>query len=731
MVFRAHACGVFPCPDPIPMTTKNRREFLRLAAGSLGAATAIGMLPPGIRKALALPANNVTGTINDVEHIVILMQENRSFDHYFGSLRGVRGFGDPRPIQLPGGDPVWHQPNGTGYVLPFRPQTDDLGLAFVQDLVHDWQTTHHAWNNGNYNQWVPQKGEATMAYFTREDIPFHYALADAFTICDAYHCSLLGPTDPNRYYMWTGWVGNDGTGGGPVIDNAEAGYDWSTYPERLQAAGVSWRIYQDAGEGLDAAGFWGWTGDNPYIGNYGDNSLLYFHQYQNAQPGDPLYQGARIGTNALGGESFFTQLQADVSNGTLPQVSWIAAPEAYSEHGNWPANYGAWYVSQVLDILTSNADLWSKTVFIVTYDENDGFFDHVPPPYAPANANIGLSTVDIANEIYAGDADNDAGPYGLGVRVPMIIVSPWSKGGWVCSQTFDHTSIIQFIEQRFGSQYPGLSETNITAWRRAICGDLTAAFNFATPDAAPPTMPSTAGYVPPDSDRHDDFDAVPPFEQTLPNQEPGLRPARALPYAFSVSGRIEADAGRYWLDFDNTGLAGAGFQIYSSNRSDGPWSYTLGAATNVSDHWTGSEYALSAYGPNGFLRTFSGNLDIATASGGANPEVQATFDASSSTLILQLQNSGRGDCVLTLAPNFYSDAPAQTQALAAGQSVTVEWPLAASSNWYDLSITSDSDPSYLRRLAGHMEDGNPSTSDPAIGAGSGGGSDRIFDNGFE
>jgi len=709
------------------MTSKNRRDFLRLAAGSIGAASAFGMLPPGIRKALALPANNVTGTINDIEHIVILMQENRSFDHYFGTLRGVRGFGDPRPIQLPGGVPVWHQPNGTGYVLPFHPQADNLGLQFVQDLAHDWQSTHLAWNNGIYDQWVPQKGEATMAYFTREDIPFHYALADAFTICDAYHCSLLGPTDPNRYYMWTGWVGNDGSGGGPVIDNAEAGYDWSTYPERLQAAGVSWKIYQDAGEGLDAAHYWGWTGDAPYIGNYGDNSLLYFHQYQNSQPGDPLFQGALIGTNALNGDGFFDQLQADVTNGTLPQVSWIAAPEAYSEHGNWPANYGAWYVSQVLDVLTSNADLWSKTVFIITYDENDGFFDHVPPPYAPANANIGLSTVDIANEIYPGDADNMAGPYGLGVRVPMLIVSPWTKGGFVCSQTFDHTSIIQFIEQRFGSQYPGLMESNITAWRRAICGDLTAAFNFATPDATLPELPSTAGYVPPDNDRHNDFDAVPPIDQALPKQEPGLRFARALPYAFDVSGHIEAGSGRYWLDFANTGAAGAAFQIYSSNRSDGPWSYTLGSGTTTTDHWTGNEYALSAYGPNGFLRMFSGDLAAAIADGGANPEVTTSYDAAAGNLVLQLQNTGSGDCVLSLSPNFYSNAAAQAIALAAGQTVTVNWPIAANANWYDISLTSDSDPRYLRRLAGHFEDGNPSVSDPAIGIDG----DRIFGDSFE
>ncbi len=190
------------------------------------------------------------------------MQENRSFDHYFGSLRGVRGFGDPRPFTLASGRSVWHQPYAASpddYLLPFRPAAEDLGLQFLEDLPHGWNDTHAAANGGRYDGWVQAKGTTTMAYLTREDIPFHYALADAFTICDAYHCSMLSSTDPNRYYMWSGYVGNDGKGDGPVLDNAEKGYDWTTYPERLEQAGVSWKIYQDIGTGLDAAGGWGWT----------------------------------------------------------------------------------------------------------------------------------------------------------------------------------------------------------------------------------------------------------------------------------------------------------------------------------------------------------------------------------------------------------------------------------------------------------------------------------------
>jgi phospholipase C len=315
----------------------DRRSFLKLLSTSAFAAA----FPASIARALVIPANRRTGTIEDVEHIVFMMQENRSFDHYFGSLRGVRGFGDPRAVKLPSGKSVWHQPdsgNPDGFVLPFHPPAPDLGLQFLQDLAHDWTTTHAAWNGGKYDGWVPNKGTTTMAHLTRQDIPFHYALADAFTVCDAYHCSLMGPTDPNRYHMWTGWVGNDGNSGGPVLDNAEAGYDWSTYPELLEKAGISWKIYQDVGDGLDAADFWGFT-DDAYIGNFGDNSLLYFHQYQNAPDTSPLAEKARVGTNIAKSGTLFDTFRQDVLANKLPQVSWVVAPEAYTEHPNWPANF--------------------------------------------------------------------------------------------------------------------------------------------------------------------------------------------------------------------------------------------------------------------------------------------------------------------------------------------------------------------------------------------------------
>jgi phospholipase C len=623
------------------MSKTGRRSFLKV----MGSGTLAATLPMSITRALAIPANDRTGTIEDVEHIIILTQENRSFDHHFGTLRGVRGFGDPRAVILPSGKTVWHQPNGSGEVLPFRPNVDNLGMTFLPDPPHGWNDTHAAWNGGKHDQWVPNKGVTAMTYHTRKDIPYHYALADAFTVCDAYHCSVMGPTDPNRYHLWTGWLGNNGAGGGPVITNAEAGYHWSTFPERLEQAGISWKVYQDIGRGLDAAGFWGWTGDEPYVGNYGDNSLLYFHQYQNALPGTPLADKAKTGTHILANNRDPVRLmdvfRADVLSGNLPQVSWIAAPEAYSEHPNWPANYGAWYISQFIDILVSNPEVWSKTALFVHYDEEGGFFDHQVPPTPPQSSANGLSTVATTNEIFPGDGTHPSGPYGLGMRVPMIVVSPWSKGGWVNSQVFDHTSLIRFIEARFGGTSGLLEETNITPWRRAVAGDLTSAFDFEKPHGPQRVrLPGTDGYKPADFLFHPDFNVVPPANQALPKQEPGVRPARALPYALHAHAAIQVSDGSFRVDFGNTGSATAVFQVHSGSDAHIPRTYTVEPGKSLTDTWNlGSigvaDCDLSVSGPNGFLRAFKGSVSGLRK---AQLDVRANYDDKKNGITLVLAN---------------------------------------------------------------------------------------------
>ena len=681
------------------MTELNRRRFLQIA----GATAGFTALSGSIERAAAIPAGRRTGTLKDVEHIVVLMQENRSFDHYFGSLRGVRGFGDPRPVQLGTGKPVWHQPDGDAEVLPYRPDAQDLGMKFIEGLNHEWTGSHAAVNGGRYDQWIPAKSAATMAYLTRDDIPFHYALADAFTVCDAYHCSLIGGTDPNRYYMWSGWTGNDGKGGGPVLDNSEAGYSWTTYPERLEQAGVSWKIYQDIGDGLDAPGGWGWISD-AYRGNYGDNSLLYFDQYRNAEPGDALYDKARTGTNAKAGDGFFDVLRADVTSGKLPQVSWIAAPEAFSEHPNWPANYGAWYVSQVLDALTADPEVWSRTALFITYDENDGYFDHVVPPFAAA-AGRGGSTADTALELFAGDATYKAGPYGLGQRVPMLVVSPWSTGGFVCSETFDHTSIIRFMERRFG-----IHEPNISPWRRAVCGDLTSAFDFGLQHGGQARLPGTDGYQPPDHDRHDSFVPVPPAHQALPKQERGSRPTRPLPYVPLADAAVTAADGRVAVTFGGGASAGACFHVTSGNRADGPWTYTTEAGRTITGTWdtAGAQgaYDLTVHGPNGFVRSLQGSAHA------AGPEVTARHKAATGQVELTLANPGGNDVRLTVR-NAY-DGKHRTLVVRSGRRETYCADLGRSGRWYDLTVVGDHDPAFLRRFAGHVETGQNGVSDPAI-----------------
>jgi phospholipase C len=287
-----------------------------------------------------------------------------------------------------------------------------------------------------------------MGYFTQADIPFQWALAQAFTVCDGYHCSVLGPTNPNRLYMWTGMIDPRGTGGGPVTGNGPA-YDnvvlsWTTYPERLQRAGVSWQVYQEED-------------------NYDDNALAWFRQFAGAPASSELWQrGMR--KRAAG------WFEADARAGRLPQVSWLVAPTAQSEHPAYFPAAGAEYVASKLDAIASDEDLWRKTLFILTYDENDGLFDHVPPPVAPP----GTPGEYVGNE-----------PVGLGFRVPAIVVSPWSAGGRVCPDVLDHTSLIRIIEKRFG-----VPEPNISAFRRRICGDFTSALRFSGPAAGYPRSPA-------------------------------------------------------------------------------------------------------------------------------------------------------------------------------------------------------------------------------------------------
>jgi phospholipase C len=709
-----------------PKNTLGRRTFLKRASAAAAAVGSANALPGSVAKALAIPARCETGTINDVQHVVILMQENRSFDHYFGTMAGVRGFADRTTIPLASGKSVWHQSDGSQDILPFHLDTQATSAMRVPGTPHTWPDAQLAWAQGRFGEWPRFKKFQSMGYYEEDDIPFQRALARAFTLCDAHHCSVQTGTLPNRVVFMTGTNATPGmtepatSQAQALIDNANNRganfglYNWTTYPERLEQAGVSWRIYQDPADN--------WT------------ALLApwesFEQYKNAQPGDPLFEKAmRLWT--------LDDLAADVANGTLPQVSWIIPSPVWSEHPSASSPLqGASYTQQVLDILIQNPALWSKTVFIVTFDENDGFFDHVPPPAAPSylvwdadetkRVLAGGSTVDTLGEYHenvpwdvpAERAEPLHRPYGLGPRVPAYVISPWSRGGWVNSEVFDHTSVIRFLEQRFG-----VMEPNISAWRRAVAGDLTSAFNFADPDDSefyyelPETLElaERAAALP--------GRTTPPTPELpeLPVQAWGIRPSRALPYELHTQAKERAEEGKVSLLFANTGRAGAVFHVYDRRHLERiPRRYTVGSGHEIGGDWDvsadGGRYDLWVLGPNGFHRHFSGELVAAHRHHAPRPEIRVDYDPRRQALRLVLSNRGDGACPFRLSSNAYQHRfePRLFRVPARGDREAL-LPLKHSASWYDFTVEVEGLAAFSRRFAGRMETGRHSLSDPEMG----------------
>jgi phospholipase C len=579
------------------MTDLSRRSLLTAAA-------AASLLPPSVHSALAEPAP--PGGLDAIEHVVILMQENRSFDNYFGTLRGVRGFSDKAALRG-----IFSQSG----VMPFsarkaaerggRPGSD---IQYLGSLDHSWEGGQAAWAGGWNNGWVPAKTSSTMAYYDRADIPFQYELAETFTLCDAYHCSVFGPTNPNRLYMWSGNVGYEpGTsrrvvGNDAYAEDTHPGYTWTTYPERLESRGVSWKTYQE------------WD-------NYQDNAIEFFARFKEiarkalvpagglrsldsfysklfkASPADQdtMLRQLASGVAALtpAERSLYTRglarvrpgqlaaaFRADVASGKLPKVSYLVPSAADSEHpsASSPAA-SARLTYDVLDALASNPRVWSRTALIITFDEFDGYFDHVPPPVAPPSQT---------EEYY------DGKPIGLGFRVPTTVISPWSVGGHVSSETFDHTSVIQFLER-----WTGVHEPNISPWRRAVAGDLTSTFDFRHANRRP--VLDTPGPVPAAIPR---WTPTPPNAQALPNQEPGTRPTRPVPY--KLEAWAKTDGHNLILTLRNFGTRSAHFTIY-------PYAAELPAPKHVDVlglqiiriPLSGKKYEIEVHGPAGFKRTFT------------------------------------------------------------------------------------------------------------------------------
>lgn len=749
--------------------SSSKRRFLKTSLGSAAAAATLSAFPPAIRRALAIDANNVTGTLNDVQHVVLLMLENRSFDSYFGTFRGVRGYGDRFAIPSSISANIFHQSytksGVTSTLAPYHLDETQGNALRAGSTPHTWNDAQAAWDNGRMSAWPTAKTPLSLGYYETPEVPFHRALADAFTLCDSYHCGMHTGTIANRLFYWTGTNGPNGKSpadgsnvgvaalnnefnGGNDIGPSTSGWTWTTYADRLQSAGVSWKIYQSLVDNFgcnEMMSFRHWraaieqmpAARRPvYVSTVDINqSVTAAGPFYDPAIDDPLSPLAKGFGNTMP-QGFLETFRDDIQNGTLPAVSWIIPPSYYSEHpGPSSPTQGGWYVQEVLDALTANPDVWSKTVLLVNYDENDGFFDHLPPPSAPSHNADGtlaggstLADADMAPEYHnftpatSNQPAIDGRPYGPGPRVPMWVISPWSRGGYVNSQVFDHTSTLMFLEKRFG-----VAEPQISAYRRAICGDLSSCFNFVSPnDGALPTLTGRTTKVSADSLASSQAAAsaipVPAATATsaLPAQATGTRPSRALPYELHTTAHPAA-AG-ITLEFMNASgnATGAVFHVYDRLHLDRvPRRYAVQAGKSLSGVWTpdaadNGSYDLWVLGPNGYHREYVGNLGELGA--GVNPEIQVCYQpCDASSVIVKLFNRGSQAATFTVAANAYrSDGP-WTLNVAANASGELSWAVADSGNWYDFTVSSSTSTTFRRRFAGRIETGKDSISDPAMG----------------
>jgi phospholipase C len=831
-----------------------RRSFFKKVAKLTGGVGLAGALLPSIERAAAIPPPDES-TFLDAERIVILMQENRSFDHAFGSLRGVRGFNDPRAISLPNQNPVWFQTNAAGETYaPFRLDAQRTNATWLGSLPHSWTDQNDAKNGGDHDKWLiakpaghsdPPGMPLTMGHYVREDLPFYYALADAFTICDQHFCSSLTGTTPNRLYLWSGTIREQQNANSPAnVRNENVGYTlparWTTFPERLEDAGVSWKIYQNelsVASGLTKE-------EDAWLAGFEDNPIEWFPQFAVQFANNHRAQVARLSVSLPGeiaalekqvsaaeaaaertklekdlktkrdllseivaeqqqmsGKSFdelpartrslhnraFTtnaadpdyrtltaleyedgsatrelqipkgdilhQFRADVAAGKLPAISWIVAPEKFSDHPTAPW-YGAWYVAEVMNILTQNPEVWRKTIFILTYDENDGFFDHVPPFGAPRPGfpETGAVSPGIGTDVEYVTLEQDlarepaakarGGSIGLGFRVPLVVASPWSRGGAVCSQVFDHTSVLQLLE-KFASHKTSKSvkETNISDWRRTVCGDLTSVFQASGERLPALPFPGKNAFI--ERIYNAQFQGLPVYHALspqqleeyrhnpqaaswMPHQEPGFRPARALPYELYAEARLSADRQSLELTLSSRKerfgerAAGSPFHVYAPRqyRHNGSpnqtRSYAVKPGDSLLDSWQlagfpDGRYELHVCGPNGFLFALAGDghdplLEVA---------VNGSQAASAAEVILSLTNRQRRAYTVSIVHNAYGLA-SQRKIVPPTLSRAVTFNLLNSFGWYDFTVSVVGFERFERRYAGHIETGLPSFSDPQM-----------------
>lgn len=826
-----------------------RRDFIKQTALAIGG----GMwtsLHATIAKAAAIAADPGT-TFLDAEHVVILMQENRSFDHSFGTLRGVRGFNDPRAITLPNGNPVWVQTNNAASYVPFRLNIKETNATWMGSLPHSWTDQVDARNGGRLDQWLQAKASGhdefahmplTLGYYNRDDIPFYYALADAFTVCDYNFCSSLTGTTPNRLHLWTGTIrAEQNPESWANVLNSDVTYDseasWMTFPERLEANGISWKVYQN--EISLQSGLRGEA--DAWLSNFTDNPLEWFTQYhvrfaeghrefldrrvrelakevaalkklrskspeqegelaekskqlaevkreratwnlsnfKKLPPHEQQIHAKGLSTNRSDPDyrelseleyddngtprrmqvpkgDILHQFRADVEQGNLPTVSWLVPPERVSDHPG-SAWYGAWYLSEVINILTQRPDVWKKTIFILTYDENDGYFDHIPPFVPPHSTqpetgkvsdgiDPAVEYVTMQQELTRKSADEAReSPIGLGYRVPMIIASPWSRGGAVCSQVFDHTSPLQLLEKllthKTGKE---IIEPNISAWRRTVCGDLTSSFReepaadkvqlpFHDRDEFLETIHRAQFMSPPGNFRQVSADEIETLRSTpqspdlMPQQEQGTRPSVPLPYELAVNGKRNDDGSELKLRFaarnERLGAksAGAPFIAYARRGNDDLQirNYAVKAGDELEDTWRlqdfpQGQYDIAVYGPNGFFRHFRGASDDPALDVQIEDQPTSSHDRpASGNIELRFHNRDAHSHFVSISDRSYG-APTIDRVVKAGEQLRLVIDTQTSNHWYDLSIYIDGHQHFDWRFAGRVETDTWGSSDPAM-----------------
>jgi phospholipase C len=849
-----------------------RKEFIKQMMMLSGAAGMSWTVPKSLKRAVSIDPR-AGSSFMDAEHVVILMQENRSFDHCFGSLQGVRGYNDPRTITQPNGNSVWLQSGNKGHTYaPFRFDINDTKVTWMGSTPHNRHSQIDAWNDNKYNGWIEAKRSGnkhyadiplTMGHYTREDLPFNYAMADAFTICDQNFCGVIGPTWTNRLFFWTGTNRQQKSGDVKAVLRNHIPWgsaQWKTMPEWLEENDIPWRIYQNdltTGGGLSGQ-------QRAWLANYGCNPLEFFSQYNvrfsqryvqglknkvqslpdeikklkgqleslsptskkydkivraipkkkyalreaNAElkkwsqdqfeklpqtqknlfnkafttnSGDPDYHsltelqyrhdGKKRSLKVPKGD-FLYQFRKDVNSGNLPTVSWLVPSHRFSDHPSSPW-YGAWFTSEILDVLTKNPEVWKKTIFILTYDENDGYYDHVVPFTAPdpkdektgkSSPGIDVSGVEYTyreQRIRNGISKKNArsGPIGLGFRVPMIIASPWSRGGRVCSQVFDHTSTLQFLENFINEKYDKqIQVSNISDWRRAVSGNLTSAFQeYEEGDHKNPKFLKRDAYIekiydakfkeePSDyknlSDKEiQQINRDPASSPHMPKQEPGARPSCGLPYELYADGWLTGDKKAFQLRMEAGDIvfgsrsAGAPFKVYAlgeyltrESEKKGKqefekaraWDYAVTAGDSLTDTYPLSafkenEYHLQLHGPNGFFRELKGSKHDPPVSIRCSYEQDNNFsDKLTGNLALYIINESRRSQTIQIADNAYGNKAVTKKVPASGRK-TVVLKLDASHGWYDITVKMKGNKAFSRRYAGRVETGEELYSDPAMG----------------